>query len=327
MSAIRRSVITGCGSYLPETILTNNDLAKRGIDTSDEWIVQRTGIKSRHIAADGEYTSDLAAKATLAALKHADVKIEAVDIVIVATTTPDSTFPATAARVQEKIGMTRGFAFDVQAACSGFIYALTLADNFIRLGQAKTIVVIGAEVLSRIVDWKDRSTCVLFGDGAGAVVLQAQDGKGDKTDRGILSTHLYSDGRYYDFLCADGGVGSTQTTGYIRMEGKEVFRHAVTNLSKVVDEALLANDLQPDEIEWLVPHQANMRIMEGNAKKLKLPKERVVITISRHANTAAASIPLALAEAVADGRIKQGQLIMFNTMGAGFTWGAAVVRL
>ena len=322
-----RSYLLGCGGYLPSQIVTNNDLAARGVDTSDEWVVQRTGISQRRYAAEGECTSDLATKAAQAALANAGVDIEAVDAIVLATTSPDNVFPSTAARVQAKLGMKRGFAFDVQAVCSGFVYALTVADNFIRLGQAKTVLVIGAETLSRLVDWKDRTTCVLFGDGAGAVVLQAGEGKGDASDRGIISTHLHSDGQQYHHLYVDGGVGSTGTFGYMRMDGKEVFRHAVTRLSEVVDEAIESNNLTYDAIDWLVPHQANKRIIDGIAKKLQLPPERVVITIDKHANTSAASIPLALSCAVNDGRIQKGQLILMNAMGGGFTWGSALVRL
>jgi len=320
-----RSVFLGCGGFLPGRVVTNDDLARR-VDTSDEWIIQRTGIRRRHIAADGDKTSDLAVKAARKALENSGITADAVDLIIVATTTPDNTFPSTAARVQALLGMTRGFAFDMQAVCSGFVYALAVADNFIRLGQAATALVIGAETLSRLIDWNDRTTCVLFGDGAGAVVLKAEEGKGDISDRGILSTHLHSDGRHYDALFVDGGPGSTATTGHMRMKGGEVFRHAVVRLSEVVDEVLAANNLQPGDVDWLVPHQANERIIDGLAKKLKLPSERVVITIADHANTSAASIPLALAEAVGDGRIKRGQLILFDAMGGGFTWAAALVR-
>ncbi len=322
---MRRSVILGCGSYLPKTILTNDELAKR-VDTTDEWISKRTGIKSRHIAAADEKTSDLALAASREALAEAGLDATDIDVIVVATTTPDNTFPATAAKVQALLGMTKGFAFDVQAVCSGFVYALAIADNFIRLGQANKALVIGAETFSRLLDWNDRGTCVLFGDGAGAVVLGAIEGKGDNTDRGILSTHLHSDGRHYDLLAADGGPGSTGTTGHVRMEGQEVFRHAVQNLADVVDEALAANNLKPEQIDWLVPHQANQRIIEGTAKKLHMSPDRVVVTIADHANTSAASIPLALAAASKDGRLKQGQLVLLDAMGGGFTWGAAMVR-
>lgn len=320
-----RSVILGCGSYLPKKIVTNAALAKE-VDTSDEWITKRTGIKRRHIAAANETTSDLALAAAQEALAAAKLKPEAIDLIVVATTTPDNTFPATAAKVQARLGMTEGFAFDVQAVCSGFVYALAVADNFIRLGQAKKALVIGAETFSRLLDWKDRTTCVLFGDGAGAVVLGAASGKGGKKDRGILSTHLHSDGRHYNLLYVDGGPGSTGTTGHVKMEGQEVFRHAVTRLTEVVEEALAANKIKPEEIDWLVPHQANQRIMDSMARKLQLPAEKVVTTVADHANTSAASIPLALAEAVKDGRIKRGDLVLLDAMGGGFTWGAAVVR-
>ncbi len=321
-----RSVIEGCGGFLPAQVVTNDDLVARGIETSDEWIVQRTGIKQRHIAKEGELTSDLAAQASRAALTNAGVGAEEIDMIVVATTTPDNIFPSTAARVQAKLGVRRGFAFDVQAVCSGFVYALAMADNCIRLGQVKTALVIGAETLSRLIDWDDRTTCFLFGDGAGAVVLRSAEGKGDTSDRGIISTHLHADGFQYDHLYVDGGPGSNASCGHMRMDGKEVFRHAVTRLAEVVDEALSANHLPPEAVDWLVPHQANQRIIDGIAKKLKLPPDRVVTTIARHANTSAASIPLALSEAVSDGRIKRGQLLMLDAMGGGFTWGAALVR-
>jgi len=321
-----RSIMLGCGSYLPAQAVTNQDLVARGIDTTDEWITQRTGIKQRHVAAEGEFTSDLATKAAQAALAHAGVSVDEVDLIVLATTTPDNIFPSTAARVQAKLGVTHGFAFDVQAVCSGFVFALATADNCIRLGQAKTALVIGAETLSHLLDWNDRTTCFLFGDGAGAVVLRAGEGKGDTSDQGILSTHLHTDGTQYENLYVDGGPGSTGTIGSMRMNGKEVFRYAVTHLAEVVDEALAANHLPPEAVDWLVPHQANRRIIDGIAKRLHLPPERVVITIEKHANTSAASIPLALSEAVSDGRIQRGQLLMLDTMGGGFTWGAALVR-
>ena len=320
-----RSVVKGCGHYLPQQILTNNDLAAR-MDTSDAWILQRTGIQERRIAAENECTSDLAVNAARMALANAGIAVDEIDLIIVATTTPDNTFPSTAARVQAKLGLKHGFAFDVQAVCSGFVYALAVADNFIRVGQARTALVIGAETLSRLLDWNDRATCVLFGDGAGAVVLQATESTGAPTERGILSTHLHSDGQYYDLLRTDGGAGSTKTVGFLRMEGKEVFRHAVQRLAEVVDETLAANSLTADAIDWLVPHQANLRIIESTMKKLAMPPERVVITVDRHANTSAASIPMALSTATADGRIKQRQLVLLDAMGGGFTWGAALVR-
>lgn len=320
-----RSVILGCGSYLPAKVMTNAEMAQV-VDTSDEWITERTGIKSRHIAADGELTSDLAYNAAVAAMAHAGVTADELDLIVLATATPDNTFPATAVKVQARLGMTRGAAFDVQAVCSGFIYALSVADNFIKAGQARTVLVIGAETFSRILDWNDRTTCVLFGDGAGAVVLRATDGAGTSEDQGILSTHLHSDGNHHDLLYVDGGPSSTQTVGHVRMRGQEVFKHAVVNLADVVKEALAANGLTADAIDWLVPHQANRRIIEGTGRKLKLPAERVVITVDHHGNTSAASIPLALAEAVADGRIKRGDLMLLEAMGGGFTWGGALVR-
>jgi 3-oxoacyl-[acyl-carrier-protein] synthase-3 len=305
--------------------VTNADLAKK-IDTSDEWIRQRTGIAQRHVAAPGELTSHLAINAAEAALEDAGMKADDLDMIVLATTTPDETFPATATRVQAAIGMNRGMAFDVQAVCSGFVYALAIADNFLRVGQAKTALVIGAETFTRILDWNDRGTAVLFGDGAGAVVLKAVEGRGDKSDRGILSTHLFSDGRYHDMLYVDGGPSSTGKAGFVRMEGREVFRHAVTKLAQAVDTAMADNGVEASEIDWLVPHQANRRIIDSMGQRLKLPPEKVVVTIDRHANTSAASIPLALAEAKADGRIKPGQLVLLEAMGGGFTWGSALIR-
>jgi len=321
----RRTFVTGCGSYLPARVLTNDELAKR-VDTSDEWIRQRTGIRQRHIAAEGELTSDLGLSAARAALRAAELDAEDIDLVVCATTTPDETFPATATRIQAELGMTRGAAFDVQAVCSGFVYALAVADNFIRLDQARRAVVIGAETFSRILDWDDRSTCVLFGDGAGAVVLEAGDGEGTPRDRGILSTHIYSDGRHHDALYVDGGPSSTGTAGHVRMEGREVFRHAVVRMAEAIDAALEANGLTPGDIDWLVPHQANLRIIEAMARRLNLPDDRVVITVDRHANTSAASIPLALAEAVGDRRIQSGDLLLLEAMGGGFAWGSALIR-
>jgi len=320
-----RSVVKGVGSYLPARVLSNAELARQ-VDTSDEWIVERTGIRQRHVAAEGEKTSDLALHAAQRALANAGITAADVDLIVLATATPDETFPATACRVQAALGMTRGAAFDVQAVCSGFIYAMTVADNFIKVGQSKTALVIGAETFSRILDWTDRTTCVLFGDGAGAVVLQAEAGQGSNADRGILTTHLHSDGRHHDYLYVDGGPSSTQTVGHLRMLGKEVFRHAVVNLADVVRETLAAVNMTADQIDWLVPHQANKRIIDGTARKLGMDPARVVLTVDRHGNTSAASVPLALAEAVADGRIKTGDLVLLEAMGGGFTWGSALVR-
>jgi 3-oxoacyl-[acyl-carrier-protein] synthase III len=320
-----RARVIGCGGYLPERIVTNAELAER-LDTSDEWIAQRTGIRQRHVAAPGELTSDLARKAAERALAQAGVTGAEIDLIVLATATPDNTFPATATRLQAQLGMTRGSAFDVQAVCSGFIYALATADNFIRAGQAKTALVVGAETFSRILDWQDRGTCVLFGDGAGALVLSAARAEGEQNEPGVLSTHLHSDGRYYNILYVDGGPSSTATTGFLRMEGKEVFRHAVHRLAEVVDEALAGNGLSARDLDWLVPHQANRRIIDSMAKRLNLPASKVVMTIDRHANTSAASVPLALAEAVGDGRIRPGHLVLMEAMGGGLTWGAALVR-
>lgn len=322
---LRRSRVVGCGSYLPARVMTNDELAEI-VDTSNEWIVARTGIERRHIAADGETTSDLALHASTAALADADVAIEDLDMIVLATATPDETFPAAATAVQARLGMTRGFAFDVHAVCSGFVYAMAVADNFLRLGQADTALVIGAETFSRILDWSDRSTCVLFGDGAGAVVLGAAEGDGTAGDRGILATRLHADGRKHDMLYVDGGPSSTRTTGHLRMRGKEVFRHAVANLSSVVNEILADAGLTTGDIDWLVPHQANRRILDSTARKLGLPPERVIVTVQDHANTSAASVPLALDAAAADGRIKPGDLVLMEAMGGGFTWGACLAR-
>ncbi|HEV2302810.1 MAG TPA: beta-ketoacyl-ACP synthase III [Stellaceae bacterium] len=315
-----RSRIAGCGAYLPERILTNAELASR-LDTSDEWIRQRTGITERRIAAPGELTSDLAVAAAERALAHAGMSGNDLDLIVLATATPDNTFPATATRVQARLGMQRGAAFDVQAVCAGFIFALATADNALRLGQARTALVIGAETFSRILDWDDRGTCVLFGDGAGALVLDAAT----SSRRGVLSTHLHSDGRQYDILYVDGGPSSTGLAGHLRMEGREVFRQAVEHLSAVVDEALAANGLAPSDIDWLVPHQANSRIIDAIAKKLGLSRDKVVMTIDRHANTSAASIPLALDAAVEDGRLKPGHLVLMEAIGGGLSWGASLV--
>jgi 3-oxoacyl-[acyl-carrier-protein] synthase-3 len=320
-----RSVVQGCGAYLPERVVTNADLAKT-MDTSDEWIQQRTGIKQRHIAADGEMTSHLALKASERALAHAGLKASDLDLIILATATPDETFPATATRVQAQLGMTRGAAFDVQAVCAGFVYGLSVADSMIKNGLASTALVIGAETFSRILDWNDRGTCVLFGDGAGAVVLRAEEGKGTSADRGVLANALHSDGRQHDILYVDGGPSSTRTTGFLRMEGKEVFKHAVINMATVVGEVLAKAGFETKDIDWLVPHQANKRIIDGTGRKLGLPPERVVVTVDRHANTSAASIPLALDTAVKDGRIKKGDLLLLEGIGGGLAWGASLVR-
>jgi 3-oxoacyl-[acyl-carrier-protein] synthase-3 len=322
---MRRSVGLAVGAYLPKRIVTNDELAAR-IETSDEWITQRTGIRQRHVAADGELTSDLAVKAAEQALHSAGLRGADIGALIVATATPDHTFPATATKVQHRIGMTGGFAMDVQAVCSGFVYALAVADNFIKAGQVKRALVIGAETFSRILDWKDRNTCVLFGDGAGALIIEAAEVKGTASDRGLLCTHLFSDGAHYEKLYVDGGPSSTQSTGFVHMDGKEVFRHAVVNLAAAVDAAIASTGVTAADIDWLVPHQANRRIMDGMAHRLKLPPEKVVYTIDRHANTSAASIPLALAEAVSDGRIQRGQLVLMEAMGGGFTWGSALLR-
>jgi 3-oxoacyl-[acyl-carrier-protein] synthase-3 len=319
-----RSQVAGCGGYLPERIVTNSELASR-LDTSDEWIRQRTGIGERRVAAPGELTSDLAYRAASRALDSAGMKGSDLDLLVVATATPDNTFPATAAKVQARLGMTRGAAFDVQAVCAGFIFALAVADNALRLGQARTALVIGAETFSRILDWEDRGTCVLFGDGAGALVLKVVPASSPGS-RFVLSNHLHSDGRQYDILYVDGGPSSTGSSGYLRMEGREVFRQAVQRLSEVVDEALRANNLAATDIDWLVPHQANSRIIDGMGRKLGLSAEKIVMTIERHANTSAASIPLALAEAVDDGRIRPGDLVLMEALGGGLSWGASLVR-
>jgi 3-oxoacyl-[acyl-carrier-protein] synthase-3 len=316
-----RSVVLGCGAYLPARIVTNAELATR-VDTSDEWIVQRTGIRQRHIAAEGEITSDLALAAAQRALDHAGVKASEIDLIVLATSTPDNTFPATATKVQARLGMTGGAAFDIQAVCSGFIFALATADNFLKTGMARTALVIGAETFSRLLDWQDRQTCVLFGDGAGAMVLRAEP----DSERGILSTHIHTDGTQYDLLYVDGGPSSTMTTGHLRMEGREVFRHAVQRLSEVVDEALSRHGMSADDIDWLVPHQANKRIIDGVGRKLDLDPGKVVVTVDLHANTSAASIPLAFNAALDDGRIKRGDLVLLEALGGGLSWGAGLLR-
>jgi 3-oxoacyl-[acyl-carrier-protein] synthase-3 len=320
-----RSVLRGCGSYLPAQILTNADMAKK-VDTTDEWIVQRTGIRQRHIAADDETTSVLGLKAAQAALADAGMRADEIDLIIVATATPDHTFPATATQIQAELGITQGAAFDLQAVCSGFVFALATADKFLTSGAAKAALVIGAETFSRILDWEDRTTCVLFGDGAGAVVLAAEEGEGTLADRGVLTTHIRSDGRHKTKLYVDGGAGSTRTVGLLRMEGKEVFRHAVVNLADTVRHTFEATGLTGADIDWFVPHQANRRIIDATADKLGISQDHVVVTVDRHGNTSAASIPLALAEAHADGRIKRGQLVLIEAMGGGFTWGSALIR-
>jgi 3-oxoacyl-[acyl-carrier-protein] synthase-3 len=310
---------------LPERILTNAELASR-IDTSDEWIVQRTGIRERHVAAEGEFTSHLAIKAARAALHHARLDAQAIDLIVLATSTPDNTFPATAVAVQEGLGINHGAAFDLQAVCSGFVFALATADNFLRAGSYKRALVIGAETFSRILDWNDRGTCVLFGDGAGAVVLEAQTEAGKSSDRGVLTTHLRSDGRHKSKLYVDGGPSSTQTVGLLRMEGREVFKHAVGMITDVIVDAFNATGLTADDIDWFIPHQANKRIIDASANKLHIAPQKVVLTVDLHGNTSAASIPLALAVAVKDGRVKKGDLLLLEAMGGGFTWGSALVR-
>ncbi len=320
-----RSVVVGSGMYLPKKILTNEALSKL-VDTTDEWIVQRTGISERHVAADGELTSDLGAAAARMALADAGLTVADIDLVLVATATPDHTFPASAVTVQAKLGMTHGAAFDLQAVCSGFVYGMTTADAMIKAGQARKVLVVGAETFSRILDWTDRTTCVLFGDGAGAVVLSAEPGTGERTDRGILSAKLRSDGRYKDKLYVDGGPSSTGTVGHLRMEGREVFKHAVAMITDVIEDAFTATGFTAADIDWFVPHQANIRIIEASARKLGIPLEKVIRTVERHGNTSAASIPLALAEAHLDGRIKRGDLLLLEAMGGGFTWGSVLLR-
>jgi len=320
-----RSVVIGCGSYLPTRILTNQELA-RSVETSDEWIVQRTGIRERHIAAPGELTSDLALAAAKAAIANAKIEATSIDLIVLGTSTPDQTFPATAVTVQAQLGITAGAAFDLQAVCSGFVYALSIVDALLRSGAYKRALVIGAETFSRILDWNDRTTCVLFGDGAGAVVLEAQEQPGTTSDRGILTTHLRSDGRHRAKLYVDGGPSSTQTVGHLRMEGREVFKHAVAMITDVIDDAFKATGTSANDIDWFVPHQANKRIIDGSAHKLGIAPEKVVLTVDRHGNTSAASIPLALSDAVADRRIRRGNLILLEAMGGGFTWASALLR-
>ncbi len=320
-----RSVIRGVGGYLPEKVLTNADLAKM-VDTSDEWIVQRVGIRERHIAAEGEMTSDLAVHAARAAMAQAGVGPQDIDLIVVATTTPDYTFPAAAALVQMKLGIHHGAAFDIQAVCSGFVYAVAVVDSYLKNGLARRALVIGAETFSRLLDWTDRSTCVLFGDGAGAAVMELVEIADGEPDRGVLASALRSDGHHWDKLYVDGGPSSTGLAGHVKMQGPEVFRHAVGKITDVVESTLDQAGITVDDLDWFVPHQANKRIIDGAGAKLGLPPEKVIITVDRHANTSAASVPLALSVAVADGRIKRGDLVMLEAMGGGFTWGASLIR-
>ena len=320
-----RTVVLGVGCYLPERVVTNEELAKT-VDTSDEWIVQRTGIHERRIAADGELTSDLALHAAKSALAHAKVEASSIDLIVVATATPDNTFPACAVSVQAGLGITTGVAFDLQAVCSGFVFGLATVDGLLRTGAYKRALLIGAETFSRILDWNDRTTCVLFGDGAGAVVLEAQESAGTNDDRGLLTIHLRSDGRHKSKLYVDGGPSATQTVGHVRMEGREVFRHAISMITDVVEDAFSKTGYTADDVDWFVPHQANKRIIDGSAHKLGIDPAKVVTTVDRHGNTSAASIPLAICDAVADRRIKRGDLVLLEAMGGGFTWGAALLR-
>ncbi len=321
-----RSVIRGVGRYLPENALTNEELSHM-VETSDEWIRTRTGIRRRHIAAEGEMTSDLALAASREALSNAGMDAQEIDLIILATCTPDQTFPSTATRLQAMLGITHGAAFDVQAVCSGFVFAMATADNFLKAGQAKNCLVVGSETLSRITNWEDRTTCVLFGDGAGAVVLSAQEGKGTIEDRGILTSHLRSDGRYNKLLYVDGGPSSTQTVGFMNMDGPEVFKHAVTKMADAIKIGAESVGLELSDIDWFVPHQANQRILDATAKRLGIDPDKVVSTVVDQGNTSAASIPLALGEAMDDGRIKEGDLVLAEALGGGFTWGSAVIRM
>ena len=322
---VQRSVILGCGSYLPAQILTNSDLARR-VDTSDDWIVQRTGIHERHIAAPGEWTSHMATHAARAALAHAKVDAQSIDLIVLATSTPDNTFPASAVSVQAELGITHGAAFDLQAVCSGFVFALATADSLLKSGAFSRALVIGSETFSRILDWTDRGTCVLFGDGAGAVVLDSQTQPDKSEERGVLTVRLRSDGRHKSKLYVDGGPSSTGTVGHLRMEGREVFRHAVAMITDVVEDAFKTTGYTAEDVDWFIPHQANKRIIDGSAHKLGIAPAKIVVSVDRHGNTSAASIPLALSDAVADRRIKRGDLLLLEAMGGGFTWGAALVR-
>lgn len=320
-----RAVPAGIGSYLPERVVTNEELAKT-VDTTHDWIVERTGIHRRHIAAEGETTSDIAFHAAQRALDHAGMGIDEIDLIVLATATPDQTFPATATRVQHRLEMAHGFAFDVQAVCSGFVYALSVATQFIETGKARAAIVIGAETFSRILDWSDRATCVLFGDGAGALILRGEEGSGANTDRGVLSTELRSDGAHNAALYVDGGPSTTGLAGHLRMNGREVFKHAVRNLAEIGDAALASASLTAEDVAWVVPHQANARIIASTAQKMGVSMDRVIVTVQDHANTSAASIPLALDVAVKDGRIQRGDLLLLEAMGGGFTWGGAALR-
>lgn len=323
--SVLRSVVVGSGAYLPQKVVTNDDMTKI-VDTSDEWIRQRTGIEQRYFAAEGEYTSDLGYNAAVDALNNADMDAQEIDLIICATATPDNTFPATAVAIQNRLGIHHGAAFDMQAVCSGFVFALSTADMYIRCGRAKNVLVIGAETFSRILDFEDRTTCVLFGDGAGALILQAQEGEGTTDDRGILTSHIRSDGRHKQKLFVDGGPSTTQTTGHLRMEGKEVFKHAVGMITDVIYDAFEATGMTADDLTWFIPHQANRRIIDASAKKMNIAKEKVVTTVNMHGNTSAASIPLAINVALRDGRVKQGDVVMLEAMGGGFTWGSILLR-
>jgi 3-oxoacyl-[acyl-carrier-protein] synthase III len=323
--SVMRSVVLGCGSYLPSRVVTNADLSRK-VDTSDEWITQRTGIRERRIAADGETTSDMGIKAARAALAAAGVDAQSIDLVVLATSTPDNTFPASAVVIQAGLGISRGAAFDLQAVCSGFVFSLATVDSLLRTGGFKRALVIGSETFSRLLDWTDRTTCVLFGDGAGAVVVESQMQPGTREDRGILTSHLRSDGRYRSKLYVDGGPSSTGTVGHLRMEGRAVFKHAVAMISDVIEDAFKATGYGAQDIDWFVPHQANKRIIDDSAHKLGIPPEKVILTVEKHGNTSAASIPLALSVGIADGRIKRGNLVLMEAMGGGFTWGSTLVR-
>lgn len=320
-----RSVVLGCGSYLPSRLLTNAELSQM-VDTSDDWIVQRTGIRERHVAAEGEVTSDMATHAARAALAASGLDAQSIDLIVLATSTPDNTFPASAVSVQAALGIQRGAAFDLQAVCSGFVYGITTVDSLLRTGAFTRALLIGSETFSRILDWKDRTTCVLFGDGAGAVVIEAQPGSGTREDRGILAARLRSDGRHKSKLYVDGGPSSTMSVGHLRMEGRAVFKHAVAMITDVIEDVFKSTGYSAADIDWFVPHQANRRIIDDSAHKLGIAPEKVVSTVERHGNTSAASIPLALCTAIADGRIKRGDLVLLEAMGGGFTWGAALVR-